>query len=69
MFGEPKWTRDQLCRKSEELALIERMVFLGLTIVLTLGAAMSEFFGAHWTVSVGSGLAACLSALGARLHK
>jgi hypothetical protein len=69
MFGEPKWTRDQLSRKSEELALVERMVLLGLTVLLALAAAISPFVGVHWTVSAGSGVAAGLSALGARWRK
>ncbi len=68
MFSDPMRTKAELQRRSEELALIERMVLLGLTVLLALITAVSPFLGAHWTVSAGSGVGAGLSALGGHLR-
>jgi hypothetical protein len=69
MSGKPKRTKKELQRKSEELALVERRVLLGLTVILALVSAVSPFLGTHWMVSAGSGVAAGLSALGGRLRR
>jgi hypothetical protein len=69
MFGKPQKTKKENQRASEELALVERAVLLVLAVVLALVSAISSALGAHWTVSVGSGVAAAISALGAHSRR
>ena len=68
MSGKPKRTKKELRRRAEELALREREVLLGLTVLLALASVITPFLGVHWTVPAGSSIGAGLSALSARLR-
>jgi hypothetical protein len=69
MSGKPKRTKKELRRRSEELALREREVLLGLTVILALTSVIASFLGVHWPVPTGSSIGAGLTALGARLRQ
>lgn len=69
MFGKPKRKKKELRRWSEELALLERLVFLGLAVILALTSVIAPFLGVHWPVPTGSSIGAGLTALGARLRQ
>jgi hypothetical protein len=69
MFGKQTRTKKELRRKSEELSLREREIFLRLTVLLVLSSVIATFLGVHWTVPPGVSVGAGLSALGARLRR
>jgi len=64
---KPKKSKKQLERESLQLSLTERRVRLGLTVVVSLSGVVGLWLS-HWTVAVGSALAAGASALGGRLR-
>lgn len=51
-MGRPPKTKKDLKRKSEELALTERKVFLALAVLLALASVVSPFLGAHGPLSL-----------------
>lgn len=69
MAGQQHRTKKELRRKSRELELTERRVYLSLSVVLTLATVVSPFLGAHWAVPAGSGVGAGLAALRGRLTR
>lgn len=62
-------TKKELKRKSEELALIERWVFMCLAVVLVLASVIGPFLDAHSPFPATTGLGAGLSALGGYLRR
>jgi hypothetical protein len=68
-MARPRQTKKELKRKSKELALTERRVFLSLAVVLTAASVAGPFFGVHGPFPVTSGLGAGLSALGGYLRR
>jgi hypothetical protein len=68
MAGQP-YKSKKLRRRSEELALIERLVFLVLAVVLALTSVISQVFGAHGLPPTSTGGGAGLSALAGYLRR
>jgi uncharacterized membrane protein (DUF485 family) len=64
-----RYKSKELRRKSEELALIERLVFLVLAVVLALTSVVSQLLGAHGLPPTTTGIGAGLSALGGYLRR
>ena len=62
-------SKKELKRKSEELALTERWVFLVLAVVLALASVVSPFLGAHGPFPATTGVGAGLSALAGYLRR
>jgi hypothetical protein len=62
-------TKKHLKRRSEELALTERRVFLSLAVLLALASAIDPILGLHGASSTTTGLGAGLSALGGWLRR
>jgi hypothetical protein len=62
-------TRKELKRKSEELALTERWVFLVLSVVLALTSVVSPFIGVHGPFPTTTGVGAGLSALAGYIRR
>jgi hypothetical protein len=62
-------TSKELKRKSEELALTERWVFLVLAVVLAVASIVSPFLGMHGPFPAGSGVGAGLSAFAGYLRR
>ncbi len=55
--------------RTAELALREREVLLGLTIIFALMSVITTILGVHWTVPTSSSLGSGLSAFAARLGR
>jgi len=68
MAGQP-YKSKKLRRRSEQLALIERLVFLVLAVVLALTSVISQVFGAHGLPPTSTGVGAGLSALAGYLRR